>query len=140
MLALYSFVLKKSKIAISMENNMKKANKALGSVALIFFSSFVQAEIFVKAQVEDEPANLQVSKQKGENEKINVIFENGYSLTIETYTEEADQVYQFKTVDQPMVEVRNDIGKNGTYIFIDVNATEYKVTAGVDSVELMSSN
>ncbi|QEI10996.1 hypothetical protein [Cellvibrio japonicus] len=119
---------------------MKKANKALGSVALIFFSSFVQAEIFVKAQVEDEPANLQVSKQKGENEKINVIFENGYSLTIETYTEEADQVYQFKTVDQPMVEVRNDIGKNGTYIFIDVNATEYKVTAGVDSVELMSSN
>lgn len=123
-----------------MENNMKKANKALGSVALIFFSSFVQAEIFVKAQVEDEPANLQVSKQKGENEKINVIFENGYSLTIETYTEEADQVYQFKTVDQPMVEVRNDIGKNGTYIFIDVNATEYKVTAGVDSVELMSSN
>lgn len=119
---------------------MKTLYKALIISASAFFSFFAQAEIFVKAQVEDVPAKLQISKQEGGHDKINVIFENGYSLTIETFVEGIDQVYQFKTVDQPIVEVRNDIGKNGTYIFVDVEMTEYKVTAGVNSIELMSSN
>jgi hypothetical protein len=74
---------------------------------------------------------VEIKKDLTRDELVELTFTTGYKVTVYTEIKNQEQIYYFKCEDQPLMEVRNDVGQSGTYMFRDLKDNVYQIKASI---------